>query len=153
MCSVPVLCAHGGSQERVLARVVDTLTPPFPPPHQFFNIAQGVPQGCTLSPTFFQVFINDLLKVIEAVGKGVKVGEAWLSGMLFEDDFVGMSDTLEGHQLLTAAAKDNTDEWRLYANVQKGAVQVCNKDGEKPVEYRWKWGVEELAVVDQCTYL
>ncbi|CAB1105020.1 unnamed protein product [Ectocarpus sp. CCAP 1310/34] len=38
---------------------------------EFFNIEQGVPQGCTLSPTLFQVLINDLLKVVEAVGKGV----------------------------------------------------------------------------------
>ncbi|CAB1103801.1 unnamed protein product [Ectocarpus sp. CCAP 1310/34] len=64
---------------------------------KFFDIEQGVPQGCTLSPTLFQVFINDLLEVVEAVRKGVKVGdtETSVSGMPFADDFVGMSDTPE----------------------------------------------------------
>ncbi|CAB1106679.1 unnamed protein product [Ectocarpus sp. CCAP 1310/34] len=81
---------------------------------KFFDIEQGVPQGCTLSPTLFQVFINDLLEVVEAVRKGVKVGgtETSVSGMLFADDFVGMSDTPEGLQLQIDAAKKFTDKWR-----------------------------------------
>ena len=122
---------------------------------KFFDIGQGVPQGCTLSPTLFQVFINDLLEVVEAVRKGVKVGdtETSVSGMLFADDFVGMSDTPEGLQLQIDAAKKFTDKWRLSANVQKGAVMVCNENKEEPVEHRWKWGIEEIAVVDQYTYL
>ncbi|CAB1098704.1 unnamed protein product [Ectocarpus sp. CCAP 1310/34] len=122
---------------------------------KFFDIEQGVPQGCTLSPTLFQVFINDLLEVVEAVRKGVKVGdtETSVSGMLFADDFVGMSDTPEGLQLQIDAAKKFTDKWRLSANVQKSAVMVCNENKEEPVEHRWKWGIEEIAVVDQYTYL
>ncbi|CAB1115344.1 ABC [Ectocarpus sp. CCAP 1310/34] len=122
---------------------------------KFFDIEQGVPQGYTLSPTLFQVFINDLLEVVEAVRKGVKVGdtETSVSGMLFADDFVGMSDTPEGLQLQIDAAKKFTDKWRLSANVQKSAVMVCNENKEEPVEHRWKWGIEEIAVVDQYTYL
>ncbi|CAB1110533.1 unnamed protein product [Ectocarpus sp. CCAP 1310/34] len=92
---------------------------------KFFDIEQGVPQGCTLSPTLFQVFINDLLEVVEAVRKGVKVGdtETSVSGMLFADDFVGMSDTPEGLQLQIDAAKKFTDKWILSANVNKSAVR------------------------------
>ncbi|CAB1110718.1 unnamed protein product [Ectocarpus sp. CCAP 1310/34] len=29
----------------------------------------------------------------------------------------------------------------------------CNADREEPVEHIWKWGIEEIAVVDQYTYL
>ncbi|CAB1104848.1 unnamed protein product [Ectocarpus sp. CCAP 1310/34] len=73
--------------------------------------------------------------------------------MLFADDFVGMSDTPEGLQLQIDAAKKFTDKWRLSANVQKSAVMVCNEDKEEPVGHRWKWGIKEIAVVDQYTYL
>ena len=42
----------------------------------------------------------------------------------------------------------------IVSNVKKSAVMVlCNEDREEPVEYRWKWGIEEIAVVDQYTYL
>ncbi|CAB1116628.1 unnamed protein product [Ectocarpus sp. CCAP 1310/34] len=116
----------------------------------------GCGNNCsTLSPTLFQVCINDLLEIVEAVRKGVKVGdtETSVSGMLFADDFVGMSDTPEGLQLQIDAAKKFTDKWRLSANVKKSAVMVCNENKEEPVEHRWKWGIEEIAVVDQYTYL
>ncbi|CAB1119083.1 unnamed protein product [Ectocarpus sp. CCAP 1310/34] len=64
-----------------------------------------VPQGCTLCPTLFQVFINDLLEVVEAVEKGVVVKESTVSGMMFAGDFVGLSDTPEGLQTQIDAAK------------------------------------------------
>ncbi|CAB1118469.1 unnamed protein product [Ectocarpus sp. CCAP 1310/34] len=122
---------------------------------KFFDIEQGVPQGGALSPTLFQVSIDHLLEVVEAVRQGVKVGdtETSVSGMLFADDFVGMSDTPEGLQLKIDAAKKFTDKWRLPANVKKSAVMACNENKEEPVEHRWKWGIEETALVDQYTYL
>ena len=30
---------------------------------------------------------------------------------------------------------------------------VCNEDKKNPVEFKWKWGEEELPVVDKYTYL
>ncbi|CAB1098295.1 unnamed protein product [Ectocarpus sp. CCAP 1310/34] len=55
---------------------------------------------------------------------------------------------LRGLQLQINAAKKFSDKWRLSANVEKSAVMVCNENEEEPVEHRWKWGIEEIAVVD-----
>ena len=41
----------------------------------------------------------------------------------------------------------------MTANVSKCAVLVCNEDKKKTVEFKWKWGGEELPIVDQYTYL
>ncbi|CAB1107901.1 unnamed protein product [Ectocarpus sp. CCAP 1310/34] len=58
-------------------------------------------------------------------------------------------DTPEGLQLQIDAAKKFTDRWRLSANVKKSAVMVCNENKEEPVEHRWKWGIEEIAVAEK----
>ena len=48
-----------------------------------------MPQGCSLSPILFSVFINGLLKEVEQAELGI---ELRIGGMLLADDFVGVSD-------------------------------------------------------------
>ena len=66
-----------------------------------FNVEQGVAQGCSLSPILFSVFINDLLKEVEQVELGIQLSSGKIfGGMLFADDFVGVSDSKESMQKL-----------------------------------------------------
>ena len=117
------------------------------------DILRGVAQGFTLSPTLFKIFMDDLIIAIEAAKQRVKVGEDMVSGLMFSDDFVGISDTPEGLQNQIEKALEYTKKWRVTANISKCAVQVCNEDKKNPVEFKWKWGEEELPIVDQYTYL
>ena len=66
-----------------------------------FTIEQGVAQGCSLSPILFSVFINDLLKEVDQTGLGIQLSSGkTVGGMLFADDFVGISDSKESLQKL-----------------------------------------------------
>ena len=68
-----------------------------------FTIEQGMAQGCSLSPILFSVpvFINDLLKEVEQTGLGIQLSSGkTVGGMLFADDFVGISDSKESLQKL-----------------------------------------------------
>ena len=61
---------------------------------KYIDILQGVAQGCTLSPNLLKVYINDtiLIVAVEAAKQGVTVGEdTAVSGLMFADDFVGIS--------------------------------------------------------------
>ena len=41
----------------------------------------------------------------------------------------------------------------MTPNVKKCAVVVCNEDRVNPIKFSWKWGEDELPIVDQYTYL
>ena len=105
-----------------------------------------------MSPTLFKVFINDLILAIESAQQRVKVGDDMVSGLMFADDLVGISETAEGLQEQIEKVLVYTRKWRVTANVSKCVVLVCNEDKKKPVEFKWKWG-GELPIVDQYTYL
>ena len=116
-----------------------------------FRLEQGVAQGCSLSPILFSVSINDLLKVVEQAKLGVQLSSGKkIGGMLFADDFVGVSDSKESLQKLIDVVHGYCNKWRLKANVSKSAVMVFSKNS---VEGGWKWGEHKLPKVSSYTYL
>ena len=58
---------------------------------KYVDILQGVTQGCTLSPNILEVYINDMIVEVEAKKQGVTIGEDAVSGLMFADNFVGIS--------------------------------------------------------------
>ena len=60
--------------------------------------------GCSLSPILFSIFINDLLKEVEQVDFGIQLSSGkTFGGILFADDFVGVSDSKESMKKLIDA--------------------------------------------------
>ena len=77
-----------------------------------FKIEQGVAQGCSLSPILFSVFINDLLKEVEQTGLEIKLSSGkTVGGMLFADDFVGITDSKESLQKLIDVVYSYCSKW------------------------------------------
>ena len=54
----------------------------------WFSCKSGVKQGDKCAPTLFSVFVDDLVKEINALGLGINVGEEKLSMLLCADDIV-----------------------------------------------------------------
>ena len=79
-----------------------------------FTLEQGVAQGCSLSPILFSVFIDDLLGEVEKADLGIQLGGGKkVGGMLFADDFVGVSGSKEGLQKLISVVHGYCNKWRL----------------------------------------
>ena len=108
-------------------------------------------QGCSLSPILFSIFINDLLKEAEQIGLGIQLSSGkTVGGMLFADDFVGISDSKERLQKRLDVVYSYCSKWRLRANVSKSAViMVFSKDA---VNGCWKWGEYSLSIVSSYSY-
>ena len=72
-----------------------------------------------------------------------------MSGLMFADDFVGISETPEGSQkqiekalLIEYTIKLLRGNGTMTANVKKCAVVVCyvTEEKENPVTFEWNWG-------------
>ena len=95
-----------------------------------------------VAPILFSAFINHLLKVVEQAKLWVQLSSGKkIGGMLFADDFVGVSDSKECLQKLIDVVHGYCNKWRLKANVSKSAVTVFSRNS---VEGGWKWEEHKL---------
>ena len=114
-------------------------------------LEQGVAQDCSLSPILFSVFINDLLIEVEKAGLGVQLNNGKnIGGLLFADDFVGMSNSRENLQKLIDVVHKYCNRWRLKVNVSKYAVVVFSKS---KVPGSWTWGEHTIPQASSYCYL
>ena len=64
-------------------------------------VEQGVAQGCSLSPILFSVFISYLLDEIDRAQIGIQLKSGnKVGGLLYADDFVGITGSSENFQHL-----------------------------------------------------
>ena len=93
-----------------------------------FDISQGVAQGCSLSPILFSIFINQLLDEVEKAGLGIIIkNDVKVGGLMFADDFVGLTTNAEDLQKLINVVQGFCNKWRLKSNIKKSAVVVFSK--------------------------
>ena len=116
-----------------------------------FSVEQGVAQGCSLSPILFSVFISDLLVEIDGAQIGIQLkSDNKVGGLLFADDFIGITESSENLQQLIDIIYECCSKWHLCANVNKNAVFLFGKD---KVKGKWNWGDHVLPLVSNYTYL
>ena len=98
---------------------------------EVFNVEQGVAQGCSLSPILFSVFINGLLVAVEQAGLGIELSDGGrVGGLLFADDFVGVSESGEQLQRVIDVVHSYCRKWRLKANVSNFWKGFCRRQLE-----------------------
>ena len=92
----------------------------------------------------FSYILNNILYVIVHI-YGIQLSSSKnIGGILFADDFVGVSDSKENLQRLIYVVYSYCSKWSLRAIVSKNAVIVFSKD---VVNVCWKRGEYGLAIV------
>ena len=90
--------------------------------------------------------MDDVMVAVGASKQGLE-GEDSMSGLMFAEYFVGISETPEGLQKQIEKALEYTRKWRVTANVDKCGVVLCHEEDENPV-YSIQMGVAKTSITD-----
>ena len=119
-----------------------------------FKTSTGVKQGCVLSPTFFSLYINDLVNNFDDTCSPItlKSGKK-LSCLMYADDLVLMSETANGLQSALNKLTGYCAKWDLDINIEKTKVMIFNKSGRIIKKYKFLIKDTQIGITDTYKYL
>ena len=113
----------------------------------------GVKQGDVLSPTLFNLYINDLAKEIKESQLGIDLDNLNLSILLYADDMAIISDTEEKLQKMLDIMYDWCNKWRIKINCNKTNVVHFRPASKVRTNSEFHIGSNRLQLVEKYKYL
>ena len=94
----------------------------------FFTQRRGVRQGCNLSPTLFNIYINELaVKLDQCTAPGLSLLDREVKSLFYADDLVLLSPTKQGLQQQLDIVEQYCQNWALAINIKKTNVMIFQK--------------------------
>ena len=113
----------------------------------------GVRQGDTLSPTLFNIYINDLATELNELHLGINFGKNHLCILLYADDMVLLSDSEEKLQKMLNYLTNWCKKWRVSVNVAKCGVVHFRKTNKLQRHHIFKVNGLEIKTLSKYKYL
>ncbi len=92
-----------------------------------FPTEVGVKQGDNLSPTLFNIYINDLPDILDSTCTPPLLHNSTVPCLLFADDLVLLSTSKEGLENALSKLADYNDKWRLTLSHKKSNTMTISK--------------------------
>ena len=87
-------------------------------------LRRGLRQGCSLSPLLFALYIMDIGEELSTSQEGLFLGDICVSGLLFANDIVLISRSVDGLKNLFKLVKAHCDKLVLEINTNEGKTEV-----------------------------
>ena len=105
----------------------------------FFKSLIGVRQGDNLSPTLFNIFVNDLpKKFFSASCKPAYIGNIPINCMMYADDLIIISETADGLQNAMNKLNEYCETWSLTVNTTKTKCMVTKGNNKETISLKFK---------------
>ena len=116
------------------------------------HVSNGVRQGGVLSPSLFNVVLDELLCKLKESGRDAKVGGQYVGGLAYADDIVLLSPTVSGLQSMLDMCGRFAEDNSMKFNVQKCSVTVFSRKSVTTDLYLRLCG-HTVPVTNQFTHL
>ena len=93
-----------------------------------FRVTRGIRQGSILSPIFFTMFMDDLLKDISGTEHGVRIAKYIFNNFAYADDITLMAATCPGLQVLIDKCQAYAKQWRFTFGIAKTKCITFGKE-------------------------
>ena len=110
---------------------------------EWFQTLYGVRQGDNLSPTLFNIYINDLAEELKSMNFGIKMGDFHICILLYADDIVLVSEHEQNLQRMLSHVHKWCCKWQMKVNIEKTKIVHFRNKRRRKTKFEFK--------IDNCT--
>ena len=119
---------------------------------EIFSITIGMRQGCNLSPSLFNLYINDIPTILRKANcDPVKLYHTQINCLLYADDMLILSKTKDGLSKALMILEVYCKKWQLKINPIKTKIIIFNKNKYEDISFQIDG--QELEKVRTYNYL
>ena len=114
----------------------------------------GLKQGDSLSPTLFNIFLNDIGEQLNNENTyPLKLGQHNLNHLLFADDLLLISETSSGLQNCLEQLGNYCNKWKLNVNINKTKAMIFSKGKKDFTKFKFTFQDIQIDIVEKYKYL